>query len=122
MGTKQVFFGDFLSLDKKLPAGRRIAEALHIASMRIKVPTRFVRRLSVSRNVTPRHIDYVRAIVLLGENMKVVGVIMLLLGGMAVHLLWVVTTVIRYEWFLAFQLKRIQRNRLKSGTSNANNQ
>jgi hypothetical protein len=86
------------------------------------VPALHVRRLSVSRNIATQYIDYVRAIVLLGENMKVVGVIMLLLGGMAVHLLWVVTTVIRYEWFLAFQLKRIQRNRLKSGTSNANNQ
>jgi hypothetical protein len=28
MGEKEVFFGDFLSPDKKLPASRRIAEAL----------------------------------------------------------------------------------------------
>jgi hypothetical protein len=28
VGEKKVFFGDFLSPDKKLPASRRIAEAL----------------------------------------------------------------------------------------------
>jgi len=30
MGEKKVFFGDFLSPDKKLPAGRRTAEALDL--------------------------------------------------------------------------------------------
>jgi hypothetical protein len=36
VGTKQVFFGDFLSPDKKLPAGRRTAEAVTSTNTKIK--------------------------------------------------------------------------------------
>ena len=54
--------------------------------------------------------------------MKVVEVLLLFLGGAIIHCLWVVTTDIRYEWFLAFQLRRIERNKVKPETSNADNQ
>ena len=54
--------------------------------------------------------------------MNVVVVIALFLGGAIIHCLWVATTVIRYEWFLAFHLRRIERNRLKAKTHNARDQ
>jgi hypothetical protein len=57
-----------------------------------------------------------------GKEMNVVAVLVLLLGGAIIHCLWVATTVIRYEWFLAFQLKRARRNRPTSEMGDADNQ